>query len=94
MNQVSDLELHLNKLSNTARMLGLFFLLPSLSVFVWAGSDILAESNLVQLLLFLPGLIGLSAVIFGEVGWRLVLKFGESETRLFYMYDPRTKRFV
>lgn len=93
MHTPSKLEDNLNKLANTARFAGLLTLTMVMGVFIGLSQGGLSgEAYLLAVMLGL-GAFGLSAVFFGELSWRLILKYGSSERRLFYFYNHDRKRF-
>jgi hypothetical protein len=93
LSEVSDLELHLNKLSNTLRFIGLLVSTMAVGVFIGLSSSGLEGERALVLFLSAMGTAGLCAISFGEMGWRLILKHGVSEQRFFYFFNSDRKKF-
>lgn len=89
----SKLEENFNKLANTAKFAGLLTLTMVMGVFIGLSQGGLLEEAFLLAVLLGLGAFGLSAILFGELSWRLILKYGSSERRLFYFYNHDRKRF-
>ncbi len=90
---MTQLEEHANKLSNTLRLVGVFLVTVSVVALVAiSGTDQTNSSILLGFLLCLAvsGIVGLTI---SSALWRLILKYGISEQRMLYFYDPELKRY-
>lgn len=89
MKDVPQLEEHLNKMSNTLKVVGVILTITAICVLATSYGSSDPSTELMALVFSYVGTVGLCAVFFSEITWRLILLFGVSETRMLYFYTPR-----
>lgn len=93
MNNLSQMEIHINKATNTIRIFSILTICITVAFLLGISiGDNKIHVLIIAMIFSILG-FGISLMIISEVFWKILIKFGSTEERLFYFYNFDKKRF-
>lgn len=93
MSDLSKMEIHVNKTTNTVRFISVMLMCVTAAFLVGASYGDATLTGEIITLIVLLFLFGLSLMFVSELYWKILKKYGSTEERLLYFYNTDKKRY-
>ena len=87
MKSLAQMELHLNKTTNTIRILSVLIICITATFILGVSIGETKLPSIINRMIFFILGSGITLMIISEILWKIIKKYGNTEERLFYFYN-------